>query len=160
MRNKWLCSNMELWTVEETEKALAEIEKLIGMIPGLSSSYQMPAASFNSNGFHTKVQKFRSCIESGQHEKIQFKIQRLQSLGGREIYVERSYKESNTEERTSSVNDILLPDKTVLLKGEAGAGKSSVASKLIQRWAEGEEAKDLACILFLSYFTKVHVQTC
>ena len=29
VRNKWLCSNMELWTMEETDKALAEIEKLI-----------------------------------------------------------------------------------------------------------------------------------
>ena len=46
VRNKWLCSNMELWTVEETEKALEEIRKLVGMIPGLSGSLQMSAASF------------------------------------------------------------------------------------------------------------------
>ena len=38
----------------------------------------------------------------------------------------------------------------VLLKGEAGAGKSSVVAKLIQRWAEGEEAKDVSCMLFLA----------
>ena len=49
-----------------------------------------------------------------------------------------------------SVRDLLQPNKVVLLKGEAGSGKSSVATKLMQRWAGAEEKEDIACMLFLS----------
>ena len=52
VRNKWLCSNMDLWTAKETEKALAEIEKLTRLIPGSSDFLKKCASTFNRNGFH------------------------------------------------------------------------------------------------------------
>ena len=67
---------------------------------------------------------------------------------GKEIYVERSYRESNTGEAFLDMKNILWPNRVVLLKGSAGSGKSSVATKLIKRWAEGEEVTSAACVFF------------
>ena len=119
-------------------------------IPGAHQALKMREVKFPGIAFHSNVHLYRSCIEEGQHEKVQFKIKKLQSDQGCEIYVERCYKETNTRKLSSDVKDLILTNKVVLLKGEAGAGKSSVVTKLIQRWAEGEEAEDISCILFLS----------
>ena len=152
VRDKWLCSSMEIWTEVKSQEALDEIEKLSRLILSSSAASTKCWSSQSKTGVHSKIQKFRACIKNGQHEKIQPRIERLKqskeekarSVGGREIYVERRFKETNTEKLTSSVRDLLLPNKVVLLKGEAGAGKSSVVTKLVQRWAEGEEADRVA----------------
>ena len=90
------------------------------------------------------------CIKNGQHEKVQSKNKKLESIKGHDIYVQRSFREKDSPNKTSAIEDLLQQKKTVLLKGEAGAGKSSVLAKLIQSWAEGEEAKDISCMLFLA----------
>ena len=129
---------------------MSVLMQLAEMIPGGLQSLKKQGMKFPGIAFHSNVQTLKSHIKDGHHQKIQFKIVKLQSYQGREIYVERSYKETNTGKTTSTVKDLLLPNRVFLLKGEAGAGKSSVVTKLIQRWAEGEEAKGLACILFFS----------
>ena len=150
VRNKWLCSNLDHWTKDQTREAMSAMMQLAQMVPGAQKSLKTRGAKFPGIVFHSNVQRYRSSINDGQHSKVQFKIEKLQSDQGREIYVERSYKNTNTGQTTSDVKDLLLLDRVVLLKGEAGAGKSSVVTKLIQRWAEGEEAEDISCILFLS----------
>ena len=141
---------MDHWTQENTEKAISDLMALVQRIPGAHKALKMREVKFPGIAFHSNVHIYRSCIKEGQHEKIQFKIKKLESDHGNEIYVERCYKETNTGELTSDVKDLILTNKVVLLKGEAGAGKSSVVTKLIQRWAEGNKAEDICCILFLS----------
>ena len=150
VRKKWLCSNMDRWTEDETKLALSQLVQLAALIPGALQSIKGQGMKFPGIVFHSNVQTYRSSIMKGQHEKVQFKIKKLQSDSGHEIYVERCYRETSTGKTTSSVKDLLLPNRVVLLKGESGSGKSSVATKLIQRWAKGEEAEDISCILFLS----------
>ena len=150
VRDKWLCTSAEFWTENETEKAFAKIEALAGLVPALSASLKSSADTCAAKEFHRKVQKYRNCVKNGQHEKVQFRINKLLSERQHEIYVERSYKETVTHNTTSFAMDLLQRGKTVLLKGEAGSGKSSMTTKLIQRWAEGDEGNNLACILFLS----------
>ena len=162
VRNKWLCSSSDYWTTDNTEEAMTELAKLAQMIPGAQQALKKREEKFPSIVFHSNIQRYRLSIKDQHHEKIRFKIKKLESVQGREIYVERKYKstkteeteteteETETEETTSDVRDLLLENKVVLLKGEAGSGKSSVTTKLIQRWAEGEEAEDQACMLFLS----------
>ena len=149
-RNKWLCSIMDQWTKDKTSEVLTAIMRLAQMIPGGQQSLKSLGVKFTGIVFHSNVQTYRSCIKDGLHEKVQFKIEKLQSDQRREIYVERSFRETSTGKTTTAVKDLLLPNRIVLLKGEAGAGKSSVVSKLIQRWAEREEAEDISCILFLT----------
>ena len=151
VRNKWLCSNQQIWTKDITADALTVLMELAKMIPsGLLQFLNNRHVIFPGIAFHSNIHTFKSCIKDGKHQKVQFKIEKLQSDQGQEIYVERSYLEIGTDNKTSEVGDLLLPNRVVLLKGEAGAGKSSVTTKLIQRWAEGKEAEDIACMLFLS----------
>ena len=150
VRNSWLCSEMNNWTQENTTKVISELTALAQRIPGAQHALKMREVKFPGIAFHSNAYVYKSCIKEGQHEKVQFKIKKLESDHGCEIYVERSYKETETGKQTSDVKDLILKNKVVLLKGEAGAGKSSVVTKLIQRWAEGKEAEDISCILFLS----------
>ena len=96
------------------------------------------------------ILSYKLCIKNGQHEKVQSKNKKLESIKGHDIYVQRSFREKDSPNKTSAIEDLLQQKKTVLLKGEAGAGKSSVLAKLIQSWAESEEAKDISCMLFLA----------
>ena len=138
LRNHWLCSTLDHWTKNNTTEAMAQLTQLAQMVPGAQQALKMGKVKFPGIAFHLNVQTYRSLIKDGQHEKVEFKIRKLQSDSGREIYVERCYKEAKTGKITSSVNDLLLPNRVVLLKGEAGSGKSSVTTKLIKRWTEEE----------------------
>ena len=97
VRDKWLCSNMEIWTEVKSQKALDEIEELSKLIPSSSAPSTKCGSSQSKTGPHSKIQKFRACIKNGQHEKIQPRIEKLNSVVGREIYVERRFKETSTE---------------------------------------------------------------
>ena len=145
LRNKWLCSNSDYWTKDESSKALEQLSQLARMIPGAMQSLGKSELKFPGVAFFSNVEAYRTSIQDGQHEKIEFKITKLQSIAGREIFVERRFQETATGKTTMSVRDLLQPNKVVLLKGEAGSGKSSVATKLMQRWADGEEKEDIAC---------------
>merc|ERR1712173_307879 len=109
--------------------ALSELVQLATLIPGALQSIKVQGMKFPGIVFHSNVQTYRSSILKGQHEKVQFKIEKLASDRGQEIYVERQYRETNTGKITLAVKDLLLPNRIVLLKGEAGSGKSSVATK-------------------------------
>ena len=124
VRNNWLCSNKEAWTSEAASRATSEIEELLGMIPGVQP-FNNFETSFHANQFHSNVQEYRCCLRSGQNERIRFRSEKLQNNDGREIYIDRSFRDTNTGGTTTSVRDLLLPNKVVLLRGEAGAGKSS-----------------------------------
>ena len=113
---------MDHWTQENTEKAMSELTAFAQRIPRASKALKMREVKFPGIAFHSNVHLYRSCIKEGQHEKVQFKIKKLESDQGCEIYVERCYKETNTGKQTSDVKDLMLTNKVVLLKGEAGAG--------------------------------------
>ena len=49
----------------------------------------------------------------------------------------------------TDIEELMFHDETVLLKGEAGAGKSSLAVKVVQQWTEGEILKNITCFLML-----------
>ena len=55
-----------------------------------------------------------------------------------------------TGQITPTVEQLVLEEKTTLLKGEAGAGKSSVAVKVMKDWSERSHMKDITCCLFLA----------
>ena len=152
LRNKWLCSDIDFWTADNTAEAISCITHFAQLIPGGVQSMKLktPELKFPGISFLVNLHRYRFCIRDGHHEKVEFKIERLQSKCGHEIYVERCYSDSNTGERTSSIKDLLLANKVVLLKGGAGAGKSSVVTKLIKRWADGEIVDSVSIVLFLT----------
>ena len=125
LRIKWLCSNSDFWTTEETSGALAQLSQLAHMIPGATQSLKKQDPKFPGIAFFSNVETYRSSIRDSQHEKIEFKIEKLQSKEGREVYVERCFQETATGNETLFTRDLLRPNQVVLLKGEAGSGKSS-----------------------------------
>ena len=150
MRNRWLCSDIEDWTKTSFEEANTELHKLALHVPGALETLALPQANIPARRFYRNVQKYKRSIRNSQHEKIQLKIKKLRGHKGSEVYVERKFKGTTNGKTTSEVRDLMMPNRVVLLKGEAGSGKSSVATKLVQRWSEGEDHNDIVCILFLS----------
>ena len=72
-------------------------------------------------------------------------------VGDTEIAKEASQVEDmEIAKEASEVEDLVLEEATTLLKGEAGAGKSSVAAKVVQKWSEGTHMKNITCCLFLA----------
>ena len=116
VRNQWLCSNLDRWTVENASMAIVTLNQLARMTPGARRSMKNLELKFPGISFHSNLQRYRSRIKGGQHEKVEFKINQLQSKCGREIYVERRYKETKTGQHATSILDLVLPNRVVLLK--------------------------------------------
>ena len=62
------------------------------------------------------------------------KISKLKSVQKHEIYLERRFEETSAGNVLTNIEELMSHDKTVLLKGDAGAGKSSLAAKIVQHW--------------------------
>ena len=95
VRTEWLCVNCDQWTQDKTSEAISVLMQLAQMIPGAQQNMKKQGVKFPGIAFHSNAQTYRSCIKDGLHEKVQFKIEKLQNDWGQEIYVERSYKETN-----------------------------------------------------------------
>ena len=81
----------------------------------------------------------------------------MRDYQNKEIYIGRAFKEKKTGRETKQIEDLVLEKKTTLLHGEAGAGKSSEAAKILQQWAEGNIMKNISCCLFLTAGSEVPV---
>ena len=89
-----------------------------------------------------KLARYRTKVKDGNHEKITKKIKKIISNNGKEVYIERKFKEINTD-NDESLEDLLLKEETVLVKGLAGDGKISIAAKTFQKWAKGNCIKNI-----------------
>ena len=95
------------------------------------------------------LDKYRIGVKQGKQGRINDKISKLENIHKQEIYLKRNFKETSTGKVTTNVEDLMSTDKIILLKGEAGAGKSSLAAKVVQQWAEGKILKNITCFLML-----------
>ena len=158
VRNQWAHAVIQEWTPSKLMQSFNELKNLANMLPGNVGLIQeldddlvgAKPLEFPMKNFYLKINNFRTCIQNGRHQKIQEKIKRLESLQGSEIYVERIMKNSVTGLEMSNTEDIVMELGTSLLKGEAGAGKSSLAAKAVQKWATGHHMKNITCCLFLA----------
>merc|ERR1719158_1061212 len=74
---------------------------------------------------------YKTSVKNGQHEKVKKRIKKLGFGNIGETFLERRFQEKHTKQE-SSIEDLVMKEETVLVKGEAGAGKSSVAAKVMQ----------------------------
>ena len=165
VRNKWAHAIVENWTPNYFSESFDEINKLAKMMPNnnqlLKELYEDQLGSesleFPLKGFLLKIRKYRIAVRDGHHKKMQDKLRKLENIHHKEVFVKRSFKQlkpetedNNTEKETLEVENLVLEEATTLLKGPAGAGKSSVATKILQNWADGTILKDITCCLFLA----------
>ena len=165
VRNKWAHAIVENWTPTYFSESFDEISKLAKIMPNnnqlLKELYEDKIGSesleFPLKNFLLKIRQYRTSVRDGNHSKIQDRLRKLENIHKQEIFVERTFqmlkperKEENTRNKTSDIEKLVLEEPTTLLKGPAGAGKSLVATKVLQRWADGIILKDITCCLFLS----------
>jgi DNA-binding NtrC family response regulator len=158
VRNPWAHAVINDWSQTKLNDAFMEMKKLAQMLPNsvrviqeldedLTGSKQF---EFPMKDFLLNVDKYRTTVKDGQHKKIQDKVRRLENLKKEEIYIKRQFEEELTGQIIPTVEQLVLEEKTTLLKGEAGAGKSSVAVKVMKDWSERSHMKDITCCLFLA----------
>ena len=165
VRNKWAHAVINEWSTTRLNVAFMELTKLAQMMPNSGGLIQelnedltgIKTLEFPKKDFLLKINQFRTSVKSGDHFKIQEKIQRLENSQNQEIYLERKFRECTTGQVTSEAEDLVLSNATTLLKGEAGAGKSSVAAKAVQQWSVGKHLKDITCCLFLTAGSEIKV---
>ena len=158
VRNKWAHAILSDWTVYKLNNAFLELVTLAKLMPNNAELLAeldkdlkgFKAYVFPMKNFLMKVNKFRISVLNGEHKKIQDKIRRLENIQGKEIYLERTFEETSTGKILSSIEHLVLDEEVTLLKGEAGGGKSSVVTKAVQRWAEGNHMLGFTCCLFLA----------
>eukprot|EP00092_Neocalanus_flemingeri_P015041 GFUD01016245.1.p1 GENE.GFUD01016245.1~~GFUD01016245.1.p1 ORF type:complete len:913 (+),score=201.86 GFUD01016245.1:85-2823(+) len=160
IRNSWAHCKIEDWVQNQMDIAFAEMEKLAQMMPNNEDLLKeldedlkgTKKFEFPMKEFLLKINRFRTDVKNGKHEKIQTKIKKLENFQSKEIYIPRRFKESNGIEgnQIQDVEKLVLEKKTTLLKGVAGSGKTSVSVKTIQQWAKGEHLKNITCCLFLA----------
>ena len=93
--------------------------------------------------------RYRNGVKAGNQLRVHEKIKKLESVNNVEIYLKRRFKEAKSGIEISNIEQLFSHDQTLLLKGEAGAGKSSFAAKVVQQWAEGKLMKDITCFFML-----------
>ena len=93
--------------------------------------------------------KFKRSIKNGEHSTLQKKIKKLQDFDGKEIFLSRKFMDINTGQEIDDIEKLVLEEKTTLLQGVAGAGKTSVSVKILQQWSEDKILKNITCCLFL-----------
>ena len=160
VRNKWAHAVIQDWTSTKMKDSFSELTKLAQMLPGsggllkelnddLKGAKKVEQGQLGREEFLLIIDSYRTSVENGNHMKIDDRIKKLGFGNGQEIYLERRFKETGTG-RETTVEDLVLKTETVLVKGVAGAGKSSVAAKIVQQWAQGIHLKGITCCLFLA----------
>ena len=102
------------------------------------------------NDSSKKLCEYKEKIRKGHNDKIEERLSKLKYQNN-EIFISRRFKD--TENGTTCDIEKLFTNETnniVMIVGEAGAGKSSIASKIVKEWAEGDRNEDKECCLFLS----------
>ena len=168
VRNKWAHAIVNDWTSTKLTDAFHEMTTFVKMLPTNAGVIQelkedlleLRVFEFPKKNFLLKIDKFRTTVKDGKHQKVQDRIKRLANLQKSEVYLERKFKDSATGKETSKIEDFVLEDSTTLLQGEAGSGKSSVAAKAMQKWADGQHMKDITCCLFLAAGSEKEIPLC
>ena len=176
VRHKFAHAILKEWTPDRLNQAFSEMKALAQLLPDSSALVKelesaltgLADPDFPMKKFLLKMDKYRNSIIAGKHEKVHERIQKLENIEGHEIFVERKFvkisegrkgeeRETDDEYRadeiiqgTSKVEDLVLEEESTLLKGRAGAGKSSVSAKTVEQWAEGNHLNDITCCLFLT----------
>ena len=98
-----------------------------------------------------RIAKYKNSIKNEEHSKIQAKLRRLfNQSSSKEICLERKYLHKRTRENVEEIGKLVMADKTVLLRREAGAGKSSCLAKSVTLWDHGQLLENILCVLFLT----------
>ena len=87
---QWAHNTIEHWTEAKKEEAFVEIKKLAAMIQ--NDAVLLTDLDFTNREFMTKLNEYRECINDGKHEKIQKRIEKLDSVKKEQIYIERVFK--------------------------------------------------------------------
>ena len=173
VRNQWAHACIPEWNDNKTNDAFSQMKKLALLMPNStilitelgedklgSTSQVLSIKESEEKEFLLRLSKYRTCIKDNQNEKIKKKIDKLSNEEGEEIYLNRKLVHATTGEEFSSLEEILVTDRTVLVKAVAGAGKSTFAAMTMQEWSERKILKNITCCLFLAAGSEEKVAMC
>ena len=159
VRNPWAHAVIGDWQEAKMDFAFTEMEKLANLLPLSYQGDLLKALEDNKKGaVKTDIlmrdqlillDYYRNGVKQGKQTGVSDQIGHLEDSNNQEIYIERKVREQSTGQETYNLEDLFSHDNTVLLKAEAGAGKSSLSAKIVQRWAQGNILKNITCLLML-----------
>ena len=149
VRNRWAHAVIDDWSEDEMKKAFCQIMNLAQLLPSnLDLIEELKEDNCGSKegaipmkSFLLKLNKYRKSLQDNKIRKVKKKLEMLTNNNGDEVYLERRFKENSSSKEYSSVEQMLGTKNTVFLTGEAGAGKSSFAAKVIHAWSEGKKVE-------------------
>ena len=149
VRGPWNLAVFGNWTKQKTKAAFAELECLALLVPNnqktLSRLHEDSAGKgeleFPERAFLKSVNKYRgSVLQVTSKESTK--------------YLKRRYKDRSTGQETANIEELVLKDEAVFLRGVSGSGKSTVISRVLTEWAEGTLLKSVVCCLKISAGSK------
>ena len=150
VRESWNLALFGDWTKQKTKAAFAELECLALLVPNnqktLSRLHEDSAGKgeleFPERAFLKSVNKYRGSILQKKEEQDKSK--------GSTKYLKRRYKDRSTGQETANIEELVLKDEAVFLRGVSGSGKGTVTSRVLTEWAEGTLLKSVVCCLKIS----------
>ena len=152
VRESWNLALFGDWTKQKTKAAFAELECLALLVPNnqktLSQlhkdSSEKGDLEFPERAFLKSLNKYRGSIRV---------LQNKEEEDNSEIstkYLKRRYKDRSTGQETANIEELVLKDEAVFLRGVSGSGKSTATSQILREWAEGSLLKSVVCCLKIS----------
>ena len=154
----WYKGNVNDWDQENVDQAFQDIFLFIKLIKDDDNIFREldeirngeNKERFPLQSILKKIPAYQNDIIDGNLDKLEEKSKHLRDKAGDEVYVERIFKNTKTQDISSNIEDLLFNKKTTLLKSVAGGGKSSLCAKVMQEWVTGEKIQDIMLCLFMS----------
>ena len=105
VRNKWAHAIVNDWTSTKLTDAFCEMKTFVKMLPTNAGVIQelkedlleLRVFEFPKKDFLLKIDKFRTAVKDGKHQKVQDRIKRLANPQKNEVYLERKFRDSLRE---------------------------------------------------------------
>ena len=150
-RNAWAHAVIQDWDEAKFQAAFADMEDLAKQIPNSTRLIdELRKTKCQGEKFSQAVATLKSLVANDQFDQIKRKLKKLEDDNKEEVYLKRTFKNTQDGVRTTNIEDMMSSDKVTLLKGDAGAGKSTIAVKLMQQWAKKMLLNNTTLTLFFS----------
>ena len=103
---------------------------------------------FPDRVFLKAVNKYRGSIQMLKNKEDQGRSQEST------FYLKRRFRDQSTGHESKNIEELVLKDETVFLRGVPGSGKRTETSRILTEWAEGNLLKSIVCCFKISTETK------
>ena len=139
VRGPWNRAVFENWTKQRTGAAFSELEHLAQLLPNHQTTLsQLREDSTRRGGFDFPEQAFLKAVN-----KYRGSIRSLQSKVKKITHLKRRFRDLSTGHESTNIEELVVKEETVFLRGSSGSGKGTETSRLLTEWADGNLMKSV-----------------